>query len=152
MADLRIACKTTRLAVAEPYEYITPQRINMMFSPFDEACAYAVLLSHVCRNVYKHGYTPGDVLCKLLSGAAVCLACEPTSVKDLFDGRGQVTKVDSVGLAKPLKPLKQLKITPPLPVCVHLTHLWLTEPTWLSLLFHASASTRITASSSTRLT
>ena len=71
-----------------------------MFSPFDEACAYSVLLSHVCRNVYKHGYTPGDVLCNLLSGAAVCLACEPMSVKDLFDGRGQVAKVDFFMLAK----------------------------------------------------
>ena len=112
----------------------------MMFSPFDEACAYAVLLSHVCRNVYKPGFTPGDVPCKLLSGAAGCLACVPMSVKDLFDGREEVTKVDSVVLAKSLK---QLKITPPLPVCVHLTHLWLNEPTWLSLLFHASASTRL---------
>ena len=87
MADLRIAYKTTRLAVTQPFEYITPQRINMMFAPFDEACAYAVLLSHVCRNAY----TPSDVLRKLLSGAAVCLACEPMSVKTLFDGRGQVT-------------------------------------------------------------
>ena len=72
----------------------------MMFSLFDEACAYAVLLSHVCRNVYKPDYTPGDVLCKLLSGAAGCLACVPMSVKDWFDGRGQVAKVDFFMLAK----------------------------------------------------
>ena len=71
-----------------------------MFSPFDEACACAVLLSHVCCNVYKPGFTPGDVPCKLLSGAAGCLACVPMSVKDLFDGRRQVAKVDFFMLAK----------------------------------------------------